>query len=60
MWEVYRARETKLGREVALKILSDLFASDSERVARFGREAKTLANFLRRVAAARAAGKQVI
>lgn len=44
MGEVYRARDTKLGREVALKILPDAFVSDPERVARFQREAKTLAS----------------
>ena len=43
MGEVYRARDTKLGRDVALKILPDVFASDPERLARFEREAKTLA-----------------
>jgi len=41
---VYRARDTKLGRDVALKILPDVFASDPERLARFEREAKTLAS----------------
>ena len=44
MGEVYRARDTKLGREVAIKILPDQFASDRERVARFEREARTLAS----------------
>jgi serine/threonine protein kinase len=43
MGEVYRARDTKLGREVALKVLSPAFALDPDRVARFDREAKLLA-----------------
>jgi serine/threonine protein kinase/Tol biopolymer transport system component len=43
MGEVYRARDTKLDRDVAIKVLPDLFVSDPERVARFQREAKTLA-----------------
>src|SRR5262245_33714902 len=43
MGEVYRARDTKLDREVAIKVVPELFASDPERVARFQREAKTLA-----------------
>src|SRR2546425_5963078 len=43
MGEVYRARDTKLEREVALKILPDTFASDPDRLARFTREAQTLA-----------------
>src|SRR6266536_3187102 len=43
MGEVYRARDTKLDREVAIKVLPELFVSDPERVARFQREAKTLA-----------------
>jgi serine/threonine-protein kinase len=43
MGEVYRARDTRLERDVAVKVLPDLLASDSERLARFEREAKTLA-----------------
>jgi serine/threonine-protein kinase len=44
MGEVYRARDTKLKREVALKVLPDSFASDPERMARFQREAEVLAS----------------
>ena len=43
MGEVYRARDTKLNRDVALKVLPDLFANDPERLARFQREAQVLA-----------------
>src|SRR5579864_8872299 len=43
MGEVYRARDLKLNRDVALKVLPDAFASDPERLARFEREAHTLA-----------------
>ena len=44
MGEVYRARDTKLNRDVALKILPDAFANDPERLVRFSREAQTLAS----------------
>src|SRR5438445_6955282 len=43
MGEVFRARDTKLNRDVALKILPDAFASDADRLARFQREAQLLA-----------------
>jgi serine/threonine protein kinase/Tol biopolymer transport system component len=44
MGEVYRARDTRLGREVALKVLPAAFASDPDRMARFQREAQVLAS----------------
>jgi hypothetical protein len=44
MGEVYRARDTKLNREVALKILPATFANDAQRMARFQREAQVLAS----------------
>jgi len=44
MGEVYRARDPKLGRDVAIKVLPEAFARDSERMARFQREAKVLAS----------------
>ncbi|MDP2322141.1 MAG: protein kinase [Acidobacteriota bacterium] len=43
MGQVWRATDTTLGRQVAIKILPDAFASAPERLARFEREAKTLA-----------------
>ena len=43
MGEVYRARDTKLGRDVAIKVVADAFLADAERRARFEREARVLA-----------------
>ena len=44
MGEVYRARDTKLDRDVALKVLPDAFTADPDRLARFEREARVLAS----------------
>src|ERR1700675_910035 len=44
MGEVYRARDERLNRDVAIKILPDAFAQDSDRLARFKREAQVLAS----------------
>ena len=44
MGEVYRARDTSLDRDVALKVLSEAFTADPDRLARFQREAKVLAS----------------
>src|ERR1700688_3680877 len=44
MGEVYRARDTKLKREVAIKVLPETFARDPERMSRFQREAEVVAS----------------
>ena len=44
MGEVYRGRDTRLGRDVALKVLLEAFARDEDRMVRFEREAKVLAS----------------
>jgi serine/threonine protein kinase len=44
MGEVYQAKDQKLGRDVAIKVLPEEFANDTDRVARFQREAKLLAS----------------
>ncbi len=44
MGEVYRAKDTKLNRDVALKILPEAFTTDAEGMARFKREAQVLAS----------------
>src|SRR5207249_1297410 len=45
MGQVYRAHDTRLQRDVAIKVLPDAFAADPARLARFEREARTLASF---------------
>jgi serine/threonine protein kinase len=44
MGEVYRARDARLNRDIALKVLPEVFATDSDRLARFKREAQVLAS----------------
>jgi serine/threonine protein kinase len=48
MGEVYRARDTKLNRDIAIKVLLELFVTDPERVARFQRVVSTALNRFRR------------
>ena len=48
MGEVYRARDTKLGRDVAIKVLPPSFTGDPERLKRFEREARMLASLDRK------------
>jgi eukaryotic-like serine/threonine-protein kinase len=48
MGEVWCATDTNLGRQVAIKILHDAFSQDPDRLARFEREAKTLASLSHR------------
>jgi serine/threonine protein kinase len=47
MGEVYEAHDTKLGRDVAIKVLPEAFAHDPERLSRFQRKAKLLASLNR-------------
>ncbi len=49
MGVVYRAEDTKLGRQVAIKVLPDVFAKDPGRLARFEREAKVLPSLNQRI-----------
>src|SRR5262245_65343586 len=44
MGEVYRGEDTKLGRDVAIKVIPEIFANDAGRMARFAREAQFLAS----------------
>src|SRR5262249_7296094 len=57
MGEVYKARDTKLNRDVALKILPSEFALDTDRLARFKREAQVLASLDTRTSAPSTASK---
>ena len=58
MGEVYRARDPRLGRDVALKVLPAAFAGDPDRMARFHREAQALASLNRHPALQRLAGPE--
>ena len=59
MGEVYRAKDTRLGREVAVKVLPADVASDGARLARFEHEARTVASLLKRVGCEPKPGKKV-
>ncbi len=52
MGEVYRARDTKLDRDVAIKVLPESLAGDPDRIARFQREAEVLAALKQRLVGA--------
>ena len=57
--EVYRARDTRLGRDVAIKVLPPAFTADPERIARFDREARLLASLSHpRIAAVHEVGSE--
>jgi serine/threonine-protein kinase len=57
MGEVYRAHDTSLKRDVALKLLPESFAADADRLARFQREAEVLASLNHRTSPASTAWK---
>ena len=60
MGEVYRARDTRLGRDVAIKILPQIFTADPDRLARFEREARVLASLNHPNVAAMPDGKSLV
>jgi len=60
MGQVFRARDTKLDRDVAITVLPEAFAHDADRLARFTREAKTLAALNIRILPAFTASKRAV